>query len=66
MQYSDIKTVVWADEFSTRRFYKFANENDIKYTIAITANAVLKKNNNKSNKRQQFRKKNECICKPYK
>ena len=43
-QYPEIKIFVRADSgFNTAKFYKFARENDIKYTIAIAANARLKR-----------------------
>ncbi len=43
-QYPDIEIIIRADSgFSTPKFYKYARKNNIKYTIAIAANAVLKR-----------------------
>ena len=43
-QYPDIKMIIRADSgFSTPKFYEFAREKNLKYTIAIASNAVLKR-----------------------
>lgn len=43
-QYPDIEIVIRADSgFSTSKFYKLAKEKNLKYTIAIASNAVLKR-----------------------
>lgn len=44
VQYPDIKIIIRADSgFSTPKFYKLAKEKNLKYTIAIASNAVLKR-----------------------
>lgn len=43
-QYPDIKIIIRADSgFSSPKFYKLAKEKNLKYTIAIASNAVLKR-----------------------
>ncbi len=43
-EYPDIKIIIRADSgFSTPKFYKLAREKNLKYTIAIASNAVLKR-----------------------
>jgi len=43
-QYPDIKIIIRADSgFSTPKFYKYARKENLKYCIAISSNAVLKR-----------------------